>query len=594
MEQLNYRFLNYKHYDSFLNDLSSNKVCEDSIVFIQDKPCIWARGKEYVCDGPNTADIQNDTFTFKNGKNQVIFSISQEDGTLTLTDEDGNSISSEYVSKDLYDEFVNTLDAKFGNVNSTIENINNTVSNLQRNKQDKLIQGENIHIEDNTISAVFDTSILNSYVTNSQHSRDLATKQNVLIPGNGVSISNDIINVDIDTNPIAIVTELPNNPNQNKIYLLETTQEEDTVYIEYRYINNAWVELGRKEITIDLTPYITKEEVNSALNDYLSKEEASETYQTITDDFYNKSQVYTKTEIDNKQSSLQSAIDDEIQRATNQENTISYNISSEVERLDSEINTIHDDIDDVSESIDNIFEDINTISNNVSGVSDSVNTISDNINTINGSINSISNDITDLNSEIEDINSDITDLSSGINNINSDLNGFSSDVDSLNSNIDNLTSQLNTLSSTVDDLDDKIEELTTEEYDRATEAESELDDKISTLQSNKQDKLTAGEGININNNTISVDDYISERDINGKLQTLQQLLGQIYVLKADMYTPNEHTWSNAPIYSFGDIPVSGGGETPNNTNIYVLNQNAFDVLEQNNEVRNDVCYLITD
>ena len=76
MEQLNYRFLNYKKYNTFAKDLADKKIREDAIVFVQDKPCIWARGKEYVCDGPNTADIQNGTFTFKNGKDQIIFSAS--------------------------------------------------------------------------------------------------------------------------------------------------------------------------------------------------------------------------------------------------------------------------------------------------------------------------------------------------------------------------------------------------------------------------------------------------------------------------------------------------------------------------------------
>jgi len=48
------------------------------------------------------------------------------------------------------------------------------------------------------------------------------------------------------------------------------------------------------------------------------------------------------------------------------------------------------------------------------------------------------------------------------------------------------------------------------------------------------------------------------------------MLGQIYVLKRDVSTPDGQ-WSEAPIYSFGDIPSSGGGETHSNTNMYALN-----------------------
>lgn len=44
----NRRFLNYKEYDNFQRDLNDGKISEDSIVFIQDKRCIWARGVEYA------------------------------------------------------------------------------------------------------------------------------------------------------------------------------------------------------------------------------------------------------------------------------------------------------------------------------------------------------------------------------------------------------------------------------------------------------------------------------------------------------------------------------------------------------------------
>ena len=478
MEQLNYRFLNYKKYNTFAKDLADEKIREDAIVFVQDRPCIWARGKEYVCDGPNTADIQSGTFTFKNGKDKVIFSASQEDGVITLTDGNGNSIAQEYVLKDWYDGLQTNLRTKFKSVDKSIEDIKEDIRNIGTDKQDKLIPGENISITNNKngkpiISAIVDTSLyimvsslddvtypnpnkiyllettdqngdtiheqykwsqenqewihigtatpkvdmgkyleqeyaylaqnyqpkgeyagkqwvldtfvkqssvytptdggaigggsssegegssgvvipsgnsnitvdktlstlsanpvenrtitialqdkvdnsalqqyvkkseltgkvdsteLENYVTNIQHIQDLATKQNVLTPGSGISIENDEISVDVDTNPILIVSELPSNPNPNKIYLLETVQDGETVYIENRYdeVNEQWVEFGRKEITIDLTPYATKSEVSSTLNDYLTKVEAAQNYQTIINDYATKDEL---EEVDQK------------------------------------------------------------------------------------------------------------------------------------------------------------------------------------------------------------------------------------------------------------------------------------------------------
>lgn len=75
MDKINFRFLNYKHYNSFKTALDNNRISNDSIVFIQDKQSIWARGKEYVCDGPITAGIAGNTLTFKNGKDTALFTI---------------------------------------------------------------------------------------------------------------------------------------------------------------------------------------------------------------------------------------------------------------------------------------------------------------------------------------------------------------------------------------------------------------------------------------------------------------------------------------------------------------------------------------
>ena len=70
------RFLNYRTYNAFKADLDNQEISDESIVFIQDKPCIWAHGKEYVCDGPYSAVVTNNTLTFKNGNDSIIFTIS--------------------------------------------------------------------------------------------------------------------------------------------------------------------------------------------------------------------------------------------------------------------------------------------------------------------------------------------------------------------------------------------------------------------------------------------------------------------------------------------------------------------------------------
>jgi hypothetical protein len=87
------------------------------------------------------------------------------------------------------------------------------------------------------------------------------------------------------------------NPNPNKIYLLEHTEDENTVYTEYRYNadNSEWIEIGRKDPEINLEPYMTKVEAQAIhqniIDNYLTKAEAEANYQTIIDDYVTKDEL---------------------------------------------------------------------------------------------------------------------------------------------------------------------------------------------------------------------------------------------------------------------------------------------------------------
>lgn len=93
------------------------------------------------------------------------------------------------------------------------------------------------------------------------------------------SISNQLS----DLNSVAsVVTELPTEDiKENKIYLVKNSEDESgNLYNEYLYINNSWELVGTYATKIDLSEYITTEEVEST---YAAKDT-----------------VYTKTEIDEK------------------------------------------------------------------------------------------------------------------------------------------------------------------------------------------------------------------------------------------------------------------------------------------------------
>lgn len=76
-----------------------------------------------------------------------------------------------------------------------------------------------------------------TYATKEEVNTGLATKQNVLTAGDGISISNGVISSTVDNDLYIIVDELPLlEINPNKIYILETQNDDGSYsYTEYRY-----------------------------------------------------------------------------------------------------------------------------------------------------------------------------------------------------------------------------------------------------------------------------------------------------------------------------------------------------------------------
>ena len=194
MDKINFRFLNYKKYSSFQTALKDGRILDDSIVFIQDKNCIWARGKEYVCDGPYTTDTDNDgTVTLKRGDGTVIFKIGQKDGVVSIVDEDGNINRAIYATKDYVDASI-------------------------QSKQDRLQPGTGISIDGATISSTLDTNVY-EFIT------ELGSTYNM---------------------------------NPNKVYILETKVDGQYIYKQYKIKDGQWVLLGDVAPNINLNGYLKK------------------------------------------------------------------------------------------------------------------------------------------------------------------------------------------------------------------------------------------------------------------------------------------------------------------------------------------------
>lgn len=111
--------------------------------------------------------------------------------------------------------------------------------------------------------------------------------------------SANVINVGTSLNPIfdfyipkgdpgainlLIVNELPLVGSEDTLYFVpKTDTEESDMYDEYVWINNDWELVGTKQITVDLSDYYTKQEVNNLIPTQLSELSGDSTHRVVTD-----------------------------------------------------------------------------------------------------------------------------------------------------------------------------------------------------------------------------------------------------------------------------------------------------------------------
>lgn len=88
------------------------------------------------------------------------------------------------------------------------------------------------------------------------------TKQDKLIAGSGIDITDNVISCVLDLTLYKIVSELPTEDiDTTKIYLVVDSEgTHGNLYKEYIYVEGEWELLGEYKADIDLSPYLTKVE----------------------------------------------------------------------------------------------------------------------------------------------------------------------------------------------------------------------------------------------------------------------------------------------------------------------------------------------
>ena len=107
-------------------------------------------------------------------------------------------------------------------------------------------------------------------------------KMDSFTPGEGLSLEGGILKLTLDTTLFKVVESLPAAPaasDANKIFLVRdsSSKASGNVYIEYMYVNEAWEEIGRQQVEVDLEPYLKKNDLTATVsNSSISIQKGSE------------------------------------------------------------------------------------------------------------------------------------------------------------------------------------------------------------------------------------------------------------------------------------------------------------------------------
>ena len=154
--------------------------------------------------------------------------------------------------------------------------------------------GPSVDLSDYAKTTYVDTQIASETTARTQADTELQskinTKQDKIIAGAGINITDNTISCTLDTTIFKVVGSLPAAPlsgDENKIHLvLSSSAEESNSYDEYLWVNNSWEKIGAYIPSVDLSMYAEKSYVDSQI--------ASETTARTQADTELQSKINTK------------------------------------------------------------------------------------------------------------------------------------------------------------------------------------------------------------------------------------------------------------------------------------------------------------
>lgn len=233
----------------------SGKSTGASLQIVDKLPETGVTGTIYLVPATSsTGNNKYDEYVFVNGKPEVL----------------GMSVelaSSLYQPKGIYKSYQVVTQEQY----DSLEKDGNTIYVIRNGSSiDKIVYEALVDSTDEMGIAIdggdaddLPTKVLNGgYAVQQDIVLDNTNKQDKLIPGKGIEIEENVIKCTLDTSLYSIVTNLPEEGESNKIYLVESNEQgEQNIYVEYSFINGQWEQLGLYRAEINLEPYALKTEL---------------------------------------------------------------------------------------------------------------------------------------------------------------------------------------------------------------------------------------------------------------------------------------------------------------------------------------------
>ena len=242
-EKLNYRFLSYNKYENFLQD--KEDILPDTIVFIKDKRCIWARGNEYAGNLTLDYDKETHTATLKtaDGETIVEFTDKTEEAQQRIAD---NTALESKINADLEAERI-ARSSKDTDIEQRLGEEINTRQQDDSNLSDRITNLENFIEADN------------NHVIN---------KFNEI-----VAFLNDIAEPETPEDTLANIIETIDNKIKTKVS--EEEGRADTVEIGLREDLNEEISRAKqaeKDLADNITDALEQKADISQLRNYITKD----------------------------------------------------------------------------------------------------------------------------------------------------------------------------------------------------------------------------------------------------------------------------------------------------------------------------------